>query len=73
MSGDHNIGNKIFLSQSLIDAINERFGGVWTFGNYVFVRLFVLGQIYNSILNINIAFLAIPVLNAVNPLINGHE
>ena len=62
------IGNKLFLSQSVIDAINERFGGVWSFGNYVFVRLFVLGQIYNSILNYILAFLAIPLLNAVKPL-----
>ena len=71
--GMYYIGNKIFLSQSLIDAINERFGGVWTFGNYVFVRLFVLGQIYNSILNYILAFLAIPLLNAVKPLKLGLE
>ena len=62
------ISNKLFISQSVIDAINERFGGVWSFGNYVFVRLFVLGQIYNSILNYILAFLAIPLLNAVKPL-----
>ena len=67
------IGNKLFLSQSVIDAINERFGGVWSFGNYVFVRLFVLGQIYNSILNYILAFLAIPLLNAVKPLKLGLE
>ena len=36
--GMYYIGNKMFLSQSLIDAINERFGGVWSFSNYVFVR-----------------------------------
>ena len=62
------ISNKLFISQSVIDAINERFGGVWSFGNYVFVRLFVLGQIWNSILNYILAFLAIPLLNAVKPL-----
>ena len=66
--GMYYIGNKIFLSQNLIDAINERFGGVWTFGNYVFVRLFVLGQIFNSLLNYVLAFLAIPLLNSVRPL-----
>ena len=71
--GMYYIGNKIFLSQSLIDAINERFGGVWSFGNYVFVRLFVLGQIYNSILNYILAFLTIPLLNAVKPLKLGLE
>lgn len=66
--GMYYIGNKIFLSQNLIDAINERFDGVWTFGNYVFVRLFVLGQIFNSLLNYVLAFLAIPLLNSVRPL-----
>lgn len=66
--GMYYIGNTMFVSQKLIDAINARFGGVWTFGNYVFVRLFVLGQIYNSILNYVLAFLAIPLLNAVKPL-----
>lgn len=66
--GMYYIGNTIFVSQKLIDAINSRFDGVWTFWNYVFVRLFLLGQIYNSILNYVLAFLAIPLLNAVKPL-----
>ena len=66
--GMYYIGNTVFVSQKLIDAINARFDGVWTFWNYVFVRLFVLGQIYNSILNYVLAFLAIPLLNAVKPL-----
>lgn len=66
--GMYYIGNTMFVSQKLIDAINARFDGVWTFWNYVFVRLFVLGQIYNSILNYVLAFLAIPLLNAVKPL-----
>lgn len=66
--GMYYIGNTIFVSQKLIDAINARFDGVWTFWNYVFIRLFVLGQIYNSILNYVLAFLAIPLLNAVKPL-----
>lgn len=66
--GMYYIGNTIFVSQKLIDAINARFDGVWTFWNYVFVRLFLLGQIYNSILNYVLAFLAIPLLNAVKPL-----
>ena len=66
--GMYYIGNKMFLSKTLIDAINARFDGVWTFWNYVFIRLFVLGQIYNSILNYVLAFLAIPLLNAVKPL-----
>ena len=71
--GMYYIGINLFSSQALIDAINERFGGVLTFGNYVFVRLFVLGQIYNSILNYILAFLAIPLLNAVKPLKLGLE
>lgn len=71
--GMYYIGNTMFVSQKLIDAINERFGGVWSFGNYVFVRLFVLGQIYNSILNYILAFLTIPLLNAVKPLKLGLE
>lgn len=66
--GMYYIGNTMFVSQKLIDAINARFDGVWTFWNYVFIRLFVLGQIYNSILNYVLAFLAIPLLNAVKPL-----
>lgn len=66
--GMYYIGNTVFVSQKLIDAINARFDGVWTFWNYVFVRIFVLGQIYNSILNYVLAFLAIPLLNAVKPL-----
>ena len=71
--GMYYIGINLVSSQALIDAINERFGGVLTFGNYVFVRLFVLGQIYNSILNYILAFLAIPLLNAVKPLKLGLE
>ena len=71
--GMYYIGINLFSSQALIDAINERFGGVWTFWNYVFIRLFVLGQIYNSILNYILAFLAIPLLNAVKPLKLGLE
>ncbi len=66
--GMYYIGNTMFVSQNLIDAINARFQGVWTFWNYVFCRLFVLGQFYNSILNYLLAFLAIPLLNAVKPL-----
>lgn len=66
--GMYYIGIKLFSSQSLIDAVNEQFGGVWTFWNYVFVRLFVLGQIFNSILNYALFFLAVPLLNAVKPL-----
>lgn len=56
------------FSAAVVEYVETRFGtGVSYFG-YCCYRLFFKGQIFNSIFNYVLIFLAVPVLNAVKPL-----
>lgn len=56
------------FSTAVIDYVSERFGGGVTFLAYVFYRLFFKGQIWNSLFNYVLLFLAVPMLNKIKPL-----
>lgn len=67
-SGMYYIGLKLYMPSSVKNAIEERFGGEFSYGIYLLIRFFILGQIYNSILNYALLFFAVPALNAIKPL-----
>ena len=56
------------FSTGVIDFMAERFGGETTFWAYVVYRLFFKGQIWNSLFNYTLLFIAVPALNNVKPL-----
>ncbi len=59
--------NKL-VNPAIIDAAAERFGGQTAFWAYVLYRLFIKGQIWNSLLNYTLLFVAIPALNGIKSL-----
>lgn len=56
------------FSTALIDYVTANFGGKVSYFAYVCYRLFFNGQIFNSLFNYALIFIAVPVLNAVRPL-----
>ena len=66
--GMYYIGFKIYMPSSVIEEAESRFGGKLSFGIYLLIRFFVLGQFYNSLFNYALLFCVVPVLNAVKPL-----
>jgi len=67
-TGMYFIGLKLYMSDSVREAFVSHFGGVQTYFGYLLIRFFVLGQIYNSLLNYALLFLIILGLKAVKPL-----
>lgn len=59
---------QIGFSGKALGLIAEHFGGVNTYFTYALVRLFFMGQIWNSLFNYALLFLAVPLLNAAKPL-----
>ncbi len=59
--------NKL-TNPALIETAGEKFGGDTTFFAYVLYRLFIKGQILNSLVNYILLFIAVPVLNHVKML-----
>lgn len=66
--GMYYIGLKLFMPTSVKEAVEARFGGELSFGIYLLIRFFILGQVYNSLFNYALLFCVVPVLNAVKPL-----
>jgi len=56
------------FSAGIVDFMAKRFGGETTFWAYVFYRLFFKGQIWNSLFNYALLFIAVPALNNVKTL-----
>lgn len=56
------------FSAKVIDYINSQFGGHVSYWAYLCYRMFFSGQIYNSIFNYVLIFIAVPLLNASKPL-----
>lgn len=56
------------FSTAVIEYVESRFGTGVSFFGYCCYRLLFKGQIYNSLFNYALLFLAVPVLNAVKPL-----
>ncbi len=66
--GMYYIGLEIYMPKDVLEAAASRFGGELNFGTYLFIRFFMLGQIWNSLVNYALLFAAVPLLNAVKPL-----
>ena len=62
------LGFKIYVDKNVLAKANELFGGKLTFWIYVLIRFFILGQIWNSVVNYALLFAAIPILKAIKPL-----
>lgn len=67
-TGMYYIGLNIYFPKNVQEAIGARFGGEFNFWIYCAIRFFILGQIYNSLVNYALLFLIVPVLGAVKPL-----
>ena len=67
-TGMYYIGLKIYMDKGVTAAIEERFGGRNTFLIYLVIRFFILGQIWNSLVNYALLFAAVPALKAIKPL-----
>lgn len=67
-TGMYCIGLKIYMDKGVQAAIEERFGGKNTYFIYLLIRFFILGQIWNSIVNYALLFAIVPALKAIKPL-----
>ena len=67
-TGMYYIGLKLYMPKNVQQAFLERFGGVQSYWGYCLIRFFLLGQIYNSLVNYALLFAALPVLIAIKPL-----
>ncbi len=66
-TGMYYIGLNIYFPNNVKQAIAEKFGGEFSFWIYCAIRYFILGQIYNNIVNYVLLFAVVPLLNAVKP------
>ncbi len=57
-----------FTNPAIIEEAGNHFGGEATFWAYVLYRLLVKGQIWNSLANYTLFFIAIPALNHIKTL-----
>ncbi len=55
----------IGFSAALVEYITERFGGGVSFWGYVIYRLFFKGQIWNSVFNYALLFIAVPTIQKI--------
>ena len=67
-TGMYYIGLKIYMDKGVKAAIEERFGGRNTYFIYLVIRYFILGQIWNSVVNYALLFAIVPALKAIKPL-----
>ena len=67
-TGMYYIGLKIYTDKNVQAAFQERFGGRNTFFIYLLIRFFILGQIWNSIVNYALLFALVPALKAIKLL-----
>lgn len=67
-TGMYFIGLEIYMPKNVLEAIANNFGGEFNFGIYLVIRYFILGQIYNNIVNYVLLFAVVPALTAVKPL-----
>ena len=67
-TGMYYIGLKIYMPKDVLAAFEERFGGRQIFGYYLLIRFFILGQIWNSLVNYALLFAIVPALKAIKPL-----
>lgn len=66
--GGYYIGLKLYFANDLLEYIQTQFGGQNTFGIYLLYRFIWKGQIWNSLLNFVLLFLALPALKSIRPL-----
>ena len=67
-TGMYYIGLKIYMPRDVQASFEERFGGRETYFIYLFIRFFLLGQIWNSLVNYALLFAIVPALKAIKPL-----
>ena len=67
-TGMYYIGLKIYMDKDVQAAFEEYFGGRNTYFIYLLVRFFILGQIWNSVINYALLFAIVPALKAIKPL-----
>lgn len=67
-AGMYFIGLKLYMPKNVQAAFEERFGGRNTYFIYLLIRFFILGQIWNSLVNYALLFAIIPALKAIKPL-----
>ncbi len=66
--GMYYIGLEIYMPKNVLEAAASRFGGELNFGTYLLIRFFILGQIWNSLINYALLFIVLPILRAIRPL-----
>ncbi len=64
-TGMYYIGLGIYFPQNVLDAVAQTFGGRFDYWVYFVIRFFLLGQIWNSLVNYALLFLTVPALRAV--------
>ena len=67
-TGMYYIGLKIYMDNDVRAAFEEYFGGRNTYWIYIAIRFFILGQIWNSVVNYALLFAIVPALKAIRPL-----
>lgn len=67
-TGMYYIGLELYMPKNVLAAFEERFGGRQTFWTYTAIRFFILGQIWNSLVNYALLFAIVPALKAIKPL-----
>ncbi len=67
-TGMYFIGLKLYMPSDVAEAIATQFGGEWSFAAYLIIRFFLLGQIYNNLVNYALIFILVPALRAIKPL-----
>ena len=67
-TGMYYIGLKLYMPKDVLAAFEKRFGGRQTYLYYLVIRFFILGQIWNSLVNYALLFAIIPALKAIKPL-----
>lgn len=67
-TGMYYIGLKLYMPKNVQASFEERFGGRNTYLIYLVIRFFILGQIWNSLINYVLLFAIVPILKAIKPL-----
>ncbi len=67
-TGMYYLGLNIYFPSDVKEAIGEVFGGRFDFWVYLTIRFFILGQIWNSLVNYALLFLTVPALCRVKSL-----
>lgn len=66
--GMYYIGLGLYMPKDVKEIAESTFGGTLTFGIYLAIRFFLLGQIWNSLVNYALLFAVTPALAAMRPL-----